>query len=127
MDGTPVFKFERIKIPFLLGYSNYFIKDLQDKKIAFAKYQSNYYELTFIESGLKAEIDMVYKPLALAKYLITYDLVQDGKITDESIEEFVLIIGQRFSQRYNGSSTIIINNTEPSPAPKNGVNISIGH
>ncbi len=139
VDGKNVFILEPMKAG--LGIRNYFIKDLSGKKLAFLKYESykdpkeissgnpngnvTYLQYTFLESKQTAETRYFLKQNNLAEFLIEQKLVQDGVITEEAEQEFILVNGNPYTLKRNelgGNSTIIINNT----TPRNGVNFSIG-
>lgn len=142
VDGKASFIFEKIK--YLPGTFNYFVKDLSGKKLAFLKFYSykdpkeissanpngnvNYYEVTFLESNQKAEIPVYARQIKMAELLVRQNLIQDGTITEESEQEFILVNGNAYSQKRNelgNNSTIIINNNT-NPTQKNGVNFNIG-
>ena len=105
IEGKSICLFEKTKAN---GLRSFYLKDLENNKIAFFQELENYrhfenynyyYEITFIKSISKAEIPADGKPKTTIKYLIDYGLIADGKITDESEKEFVLIVGQKYSQK----------------------------
>jgi len=141
VDGKNVFILETVKAG--MGIRNFFIENLAGKKLAFLKFESykdpkevssanpngnvNYFHITFLESKQTAEIRYYVKQNKLAEFLLEQKLVQDGVITEEAEQEFILINGNSYSMKRNelgGNGTIIINNNT---TPKNGVNFNIGH
>ena len=141
VDGKVSFVFEKVK--YLPGTFNYFVKDLSGKKLAFLKFndyndpkevsasnpsgRQTYYEVTFLESSQKAEIPAYARQIKMAEFLVKQNLVQNGTISKDSEQEFILINGTPYSKKreeMNGGNTIIINNNS-TPAPRNGININI--
>lgn len=135
------FIFEKTK--YLPGTFNYFVKDLSGKKLAFLKFndyndpkersssnpdgRETYYEVTFLESNNKAEIPAYARQIKMAEFLVKQNLVQNGTISKESEQEFLLVNGTPYSQKRSemgNGNTIIINNNS-TPAPRNGININI--
>jgi hypothetical protein len=142
VNGKVAFLFEKIK--YLPGTFNYFVKDLSGKKLAFLKFYDyndykeissanpkgrvTYYEVTFLESGQKAEIPAFARQLKMAELLVKQNLVQDGTISKESEQEFILVNGTPYSKKrseMDGGNTIIINNNSATPVQRNGININI--
>lgn len=138
IDDKSVFILEKVKgsNP---GVRNYFIEELNGKKLAFIKYESykdpkevesanpegnvNYYQITFIESKQTAEIRFYLKVNKLAEFLLEQKLIQNGTISEESENEFILVNGNPYAMKrkeLNGGNTIIINQEQ---APKKGVTI----
>ena len=63
----------------------------------------------------------------MAEILVKQNLVQNGAISNESEQEFILVNGTPYSKKrseMDGGKTIIINNNS-TPAPRNGININI--
>lgn len=129
VDGKPNFVLEKVKSNFP-PISNFYIKELNGKKLAFIqyndKYGENYYVFTFLESKQTAETRYIIRYKSVAEYLLESKLVQNGTITKESEDEFILVNGNSFSSKYNNNgNTIIINNSNPTP--RNGVQFNIGN
>ena len=141
VDGKASFIFEKIK--YMPGTFNYYVQDLTGKKLAFLKFYDyydykeisnanpkgrvTYYEVTFLESGQKAEIPAFARQVKMAEVLVKQQLIQNGTITKESEQEFILVNGMPYSKKrseMDGGNTIIINNGSTS-APRNGININI--
>lgn len=141
VDGKASFIFEKVK--YTPGVFNYFVKDLTGKKLAFLKFYSfkdtkeisssnpngnvNYYEVTFMESNQKAEIPIYARQIKMAEFLVRQNLIQNGTITADSEQEFIMVNGNPYTLRRNelGGNTIIINNSNPTP--RNGVQFNIGN
>lgn len=141
VDGKPVYILERVKsnTPTI---SNFYVKELNGKKLAFLQYNSytdanlisqynrngsvQYYLITFLESKQTAEIRYVIRYKSMAAYLLETKLIQNGTITKEAEDEYVLTNGHTFSANkpVNNGNTIIINNSNPTPS--NGVQFNIG-
>ena len=141
VDGKASFIFEKIK--YMPGTFNYYVKDLSGKKLAFLKFYDyndykeissanpkgrvTYYEVTFLGSGQKAEIPAFARQVKMAEILVKQNLVQNGAISNESEQEFIMVNGTPYSKKrseMDGGKTIIINNNS-TPAPRNGININI--
>ena len=141
VDGKASFIFEKIK--YLPGTFNYFVKDLNGKKLAFLKFYDfndpkeissanpkgrvTYYEVTFLKSQQKAETPAFARQIKMAELLVKQNLIQNGTITEDAEAEFILVNGTPFSKQreeLNGGNTIIINNGN-TPVQRNGININI--
>jgi hypothetical protein len=139
VDGKPLFLITKFKGS--VGSINYFVKDLQNKKLVFLQSNSYkdpkevsssnptgnvvYFEVTFMESGAKAEIPLFMRQSKVAEFLVREELMPDGILTEESEKQFILVNGQPYSKKRAelGGNTIIINNNDESP--RNGLNIHI--
>lgn len=142
VDGKPEYILERIKSN-TPTVSNFYVKELNGKKLAFLQYNSytdpnlisqynrtgnvSYYVITFLESKQTAEIRYVIRYKSMAAYLIETKLIQNGTITKEAEDEYVLVNGHTFSANKptNNGNTIIINNN--TTTPKNGVQFNFGN
>ena len=141
VSGKVEFLFEKVK--YLPGTFNYFVKDLRGKKLAFLKFYDyndpkeissanpkgriTYYEVTFLESSQKAEIPAFARQAKMAELLAKQNLVQNGIISKESEQEFILVNGTPYSKKreeMNGGNIIIIHNNS-TPVQRNGININI--
>ncbi len=139
VDGKNVFILEKVKGS-MPGIRNYFIEELNGKKLAIIKYEEykdqkevksanpngnvNYYQITFMESKQTAEFLFYLKQNKLAEFLVEQNLIKDGTISEDSENEFVLVNGNPYAMKrkeLGGGNTIIIN--EQAPAPKRGVTI----
>ncbi|MFT6923148.1 MAG: hypothetical protein ACJA1C_002158 [Crocinitomicaceae bacterium] len=59
-----------------------------------------YLEFIFLESGQKAEYDSsVIKQKRVAKLVVTNNLIKDGVLNEEAMNEFILVNGTPFSER----------------------------
>jgi hypothetical protein len=60
----------------------------------------DYLEFIFLESGKKAEYSIApIHPKRVAAIIINNDLIKDGELNVEAMDEFILTNGTRFSER----------------------------
>ena len=121
-NGSPVFRLEH------QGGCNFDFKfkTLEGKDVAFLKFRDfndkdeitksnpqgrvTFFDITFLESGLKCEITGAHTKKSLARELHRHDLVFENTVNAEAIKNFVLINGTTFSERMRRGTTVIINN-----------------
>jgi hypothetical protein len=100
----------------MIGDCTYYIKDLDGNRqivIRYLKYSDsakieaanptghvNYCEFTFLKAKKKAEIDFPGGKIKhIAKILVTALFFKDGKLDDNSVDEFILINGTKHSDK----------------------------
>lgn len=122
VNGTPVFQL--VNTPDLQGF---FLKDLNDKKLAVfnmltyydrsrvndanPKGSVSYFDVTFMNDAMdKCEMRVLGLRKNLAAYLLEYDVIKDGQLNPDGVQQFIKIHGTKFSDEKNRSTTIIINN-----------------
>ena len=151
VDKVNVFILEKIKAN--AGTRNFYLKDLQGKKLALiqsdcyedptspnpnrykytsapAYLNSCYYSITFIGSKKTSDFSFYQKESRLAEFLMESGLVKNGTIAQEDEDEFILIHGNKNAEEKSqklGGNTIIINNNNTTPAQGNGVHFNIGN
>lgn len=60
----------------------------------------DYLEFIFLESGKKAEYSIApIHPKRVAAIIVSNNLIEEGKLNEEAVDEFILTNGTRFSER----------------------------
>jgi hypothetical protein len=119
LNGTPIFKIEIFKM------QTFNLKDLNDNKLAIFNFMTytdvnkissnnpkgevQYFDVTFFNDDMDScEIPVYGLKKAIAKLIIDYDLVKDGKLNETAVKQFVKVNGKKFSENKTNSTTIII-------------------
>jgi hypothetical protein len=102
------------------------LKTLEGKEVAFFKFcefydnaainsgnpkgRVTYFEVTFMDSSLKCEVDFPVAKKQLGKAINDFGLIKNSQPDEKAIDNFVKIHGNKYSERRKTSTTIIINN-----------------
>lgn len=138
-DGVALFKLTKSKSNMHLGYNDVTISSLDGERLIFCQViefadpavtttgKSQYYEMTFLDNGGKTEVRWYMKMKNFAEMLADNNLIKDGELDSDAVQQFILINGAKYSKRRAElnptNQTIIINQQQP--APQNGLNLNL--